>query len=227
MGFGNNYKSWGESYRRIVEQWVNFNENGEGFNARSSKSPVSFVGTTLLSYRTPVAVYHQHGKQKFVLRSKETYSPTTSRHITISCSYVNVPVFMTTYVGESGGRNREGARTLKEMHAENARLLWEDLLRVLDKIGKSYREEHYGNYIEYRKHAARLYAELAAYREISGQAAVALTPINELLEEADRVNAENQHRYYHPNSVARRERAAARRIGRIAFGITTSKEGVE
>lgn len=216
------YRS-GVSYSKALEQWVNYNENGDGPSSRTQRN-VGFSEQMLYSYRTPMARYHNWGKSKFVLVLRDTFTPSTSRQVRNACGYVNVPVFHTDYIGARGGMNNEPVMGITELHAVNQAKMWERVLGYLDRIGKKFKEDDYWHYTEAVRKFNASYDELDRYRTITGNNIVPLTLRQDLLDEADKVAAENKHKFYHPNAVAKRERAHARRVARVAFGLSTEKK---
>lgn len=210
----------GDTFRTTLSQWVNWNENGDGPSYKELASVnMSFRDKTLYSYHTPIAKYYEFGpNNKFVLVSRETYSPTTQRHMKLIHRYINVLTFEVEYLGEWGGRRSEPVfSSTADMHAENAHWMWERILVNADHMGKAFKEEHQYLYFHARRQLDTLYSEWLRYRRATGQDVMMVPILQELFDQADAINAENKHKYYHPNAVARRERARARAIAKRAF----------
>ena len=111
-------------------------------SGRNPKGSLSFRGTTLYSYNTPIANFVTIGKVKACLITTQTFSVTTSgKHMPRASDISNCEVFYSHFV--KGGDNGRGGYTKADLHNDNIKEYAKRYARELTTLARAKKHAEY------------------------------------------------------------------------------------
>jgi hypothetical protein len=206
----------------IYELGVNWRDHNMGGYSRPNrkKGNVSYEGPTLYSRTTPVARFHTSSiRQKYILIQSRRYSISTDQQIS-KCIRYDIPAFRVPNIGATGGWSAEISWSVPElMHKANLEYLVSVVEAFEHEAIKGYRSGSYPFSDSYwHKRLIELCEVVHKYEFMSGVKAE-LEGISHIGQRIEKARAAKLAVYDSPINVAKRERAAARRLAKKALGL--------
>ena len=193
---------------KVVAAWVDRNQRGmKGDHGHTDN--ISFTGRVLSSFGCPIACFHTGPTSRmYVLFSKETERRKSgwriSNHGTLAYSNVGVPKFRVTDINI----NDEIA-----IHENNLLQMYADFKQHEDDCIRHFRVEEGRMPIGYKAELTNMHADIRHYIDVAG---IDSCPPS-LETRLDHVQYQRMKRWdnwMEPRKVAKRERAAARKLAK-------------
>jgi hypothetical protein len=187
----------------VVMRWAHHNEDGRYKTSGRSKS-LSYNGPVLYSYNTPIARYYKD----FVLVTTHKYGVTTAHHITIGARMTAYPTF---YVPN-----------LDDRHDDNADHLHGVLLDEVSRMIRYFknRSEHMDDGVPHYMYDGikNNHATVMDYvKRTKAKLHLEVPPLDDLLAFVTDERNKRWGKYMDPKEVAKRERAKARNMAKLAL----------
>lgn len=211
-------RSHGYSY--VAKRYVDHNENDSYPRGRGKYRSLSFEGSVLISYSTPIACYHR-GKEGLVwLLTNEPYSVTTRSHKDAARYRVKARAFSVPSIGVS---YYSGGLTSID-HDANLAHLWSEATEIQEKAIRLYlKTEHDWNIRDWPTRIRNKLEEMLAYQRYVGgdvtRVANFPTSIAAFIDKTYLARDEKRIAFEDPKAVERRARAKARRLLKLALNL--------
>lgn len=185
---------------------------------RARKGNVSYEGPTLYSRATPIARFHKsRSGTPYILEQSRKYSISTQQQIR-KCIRYDIPHFKVPNIGATGGWSAEPEWRRFEpndMHKANLEYLMSCAEAYEHEVIKDYRWNSDGGWEE---GISTRYMTVVRYEDLSG-VTIEREPLIDIGIRIERTIKEKMAVYMSPINVAKRDRAAARRLAKKALGL--------